>query len=104
MKEKDIQETDSGLYLMDGDIDPDIYPTPDAPDAFVNKPACAIRPEFKSNAPTTDQIDRINTLRAAYSNLRDILGYSCKSGVYTSLACTALEESCMWATKGITLD
>ena len=54
-------------------------------------------------APTPEQKAKMGEVRAAYTALMGTLDALPKSR-YQSLALTALEESAMWANKGITRD
>ncbi len=53
--------------------------------------------------PSTEQLQRMEAVRQAYADLYAILNAT-PAGRYRSLAITALEESAMWANKGITRD
>ena len=54
-------------------------------------------------APTAEQKAKMAEVRSAYTGLMKTLDALPKSR-YQSLALTALEESAMWANKGITRD
>ena len=58
------------------------------------------RAEYKN--VTKEQQDKIDLIRASFSNMYDVLDINCKNSRETSLAYTRLEEAQMWAIKGIT--
>lgn len=63
---------------------------------------------FEHHVPEDRQLPRIERVRAAFTDLRDILEQvltsgSC-SGRYAALSGTALEEACMWAVKSIVFE
>lgn len=54
--------------------------------------------------PTEEQIVRIECLRDSFKNVVLALAQNCKDGRETALAVTNLENSLMWAVKGIVLE
>lgn len=63
---------------------------------------------FEYHKPSTEEIDRIEKVRLAYSVCLNAVVECVKmgstSGRYVALAKTALEESAMWATKSIVFE
>lgn len=63
---------------------------------------------FEYHKPDGFELGRIECLRKAYFDLLQTLEENVKagsvSGRYLALAKTALEESCMWATKAIVFE
>ncbi len=65
---------------------------------------------FAYHMPNPGQLERVTELREAYSELLQVVERVSKKGDlgffgrYTCLARTALEESAMWAIKGIVLE
>lgn len=54
--------------------------------------------------PNDDQIDRIGAVRAVGKHLAETIGNNVAGGRERSLAFTHLEETVMWAVKGIVLE
>lgn len=54
--------------------------------------------------PTDDQIAHMNNLRLDYAQMLACIEFACPDGAYKMLAIRALEESAMWANKGLTRD
>lgn len=63
---------------------------------------------FRYHRPDEAEIQRIERVRTGYFELLETLRENTQpgsvSGRYVSLACTALEESAMWATKSIVFE
>ena len=59
---------------------------------------------FDYLSPTEEQKERMGGLRADYAELLEALEEVVPDGAYKMLAVRALEESAMWANKGITRD
>ena len=49
----------------------------------------------------SEQIEKVNKVREAFSKLYECIDDVCKPGRETSLVYTKLEEAQMWANKGI---
>lgn len=54
--------------------------------------------------PTPQQLHTMEGVRGAYKALFDLVEQAVPPGRYKALAISALEESAMWANKGITRD
>jgi hypothetical protein len=54
--------------------------------------------------PTNEQMLAMNGLRESYAELLSMIEQAVPDGAYRMLAVRALEESGMWANKGITRD
>ncbi len=50
---------------------------------------------------TSEQEERIDKLRTAFSRIYEAIDINCKNGKETFLAINRLEEAQMWAIKGI---
>jgi prephenate dehydratase len=63
---------------------------------------------FDYHKPQESEIRRIESIRQAfqqcYDCLLDLTRDGAASGRYVSLACTALEEAAMWATKSVVFE
>lgn len=59
---------------------------------------------FEYLKPTGMQMDNMAAVRKAYADLYEIINRRVPVGRYKSLMITSLEESAMWANKGITRD
>jgi hypothetical protein len=57
---------------------------------------------FEYLRPSPDQITCMNLMREAYAKMMDMVAVSVPDGRYKALAITSLEESAMWANKGVT--
>jgi hypothetical protein len=62
-----------------------------------------IRKTFAHHKPSAEGLDKITTLRQAFSKLQDIIDEVCPAGRERALAATNLEMSAMWAIKGVVL-
>lgn len=56
---------------------------------------------FEYQAPTPEHVAKIQTIREAMKALNDLILETLPSSRERSLAITKLEESSMWANKGI---
>lgn len=63
----------------------------------------AIRTEFATHNHNPDQLAACDEVRRAYSSLLDTIERTTPPGRPRSVAITKLEESCMWAIKGISI-
>jgi hypothetical protein len=54
--------------------------------------------------PSPEQLETMANVRVAYAVMLDAIERQLPAGRYKALAITALEESAMWANKGITRD
>jgi hypothetical protein len=59
---------------------------------------------FEYLKPSEDQIERMALMRQAYAKMMHMVTVTIPDGRYKALAITSLEESAMWANKGVTRD
>lgn len=63
-----------------------------------------IKERYKYHLSSTNQEERYQKLRAAFSNLEDLITECCPPGREQSLSKTNLEQAAMWANKSIALE
>jgi hypothetical protein len=56
---------------------------------------------FDYLSPSAEQIARMALMREAFAKMEDMIEVSVSPGRYKALAITALEQSAMWANKGV---